>query len=228
MQRMGSGQGFWTLLSHDERRDLSGLGLLKDYSSGSTLCHEGDPATYVLILLAGWVKIFSTTKDGHEIVVALRGDSEIVGEVAGETTGRRNATIQAIGKVRALVVPWDKFSSFLDANQGADRAYRRVVTEKFNERDTMARLHAVTTGAQRLAVLVLDLAERHGDVTNDGVVNLVLPLSQEELASLAGTSRATITRAYANWRKRGLIRSGQRRITIIDVPGLRRVTGQQR
>ena len=228
MQRMGSGQGFWTLLSQDERRDLSDLGLLRDYSSGLTLCNEGDPATYVFILLAGWVKIFSTTKDGHEIVVALRGDSEIVGETAGETTGRRNATVQAVGKVRALVVPWDKFSSFLDANQGADRAYRRVVTEKFNERDTMVRLHAVTTGAQRLAVLLLDLAERHGDATGDGVINLVLPLSQEELASLAGTSRATITRAYANWRRRGLIRSGQHRITIIDVPGLRRVTGQQR
>jgi CRP/FNR family transcriptional regulator, cyclic AMP receptor protein len=161
-------------------------------------------------------------------VVALRGDSEILGETAGETTGRRNATIQAIGKVRTLVLPWDKFSSFLDANQGAARAYRRVVTEKFSERDTMARLHAVTTGAQRLAVLLLDLAERHGDTTNDGVINLVLPLSQEELASLASTSRATITRAYANWRKRGLIRSGQRRITIINVPGLRQVAGRPR
>jgi CRP/FNR family transcriptional regulator, cyclic AMP receptor protein len=228
MQRTGSGQGFWTLLSQDERRALSNLGLTREYPAGATICLEDDPATNVFVLLSGWVKIFSTTKDGHEIVVALRGDSEIVGETAGETTGRRNATMQAIDRVRTLVVPWEKFSSFLDVNQGADRAYRRVVTEKFNERDTMVRLHAVTTGAQRLAVLLLDLAERYGDVMNNGVINLALPLSQEELASLAGTSRATVTRAYSNWRKRGLIRSGQRRITIVDVPGLRQVTGQQR
>jgi CRP/FNR family transcriptional regulator, cyclic AMP receptor protein len=223
---MGSGQGFWTLLSRGEQDTLSGLGMHRDYSPGATLCLEDDPNTHVFILLAGWVKVFSATKDGHEIVLALRGDGDIVGETGGETTGRRNATIQAIGKVRALTVPYEKFSSFLDASQGADRAYRRVVTRKFNDADTLLRRRAVTTGAQRLAALLLDLAGRHGREV-DGATYLVMPLSQEELASLAGTSRATITRAYGNWRKRGLIRTGQRRITILDVPGLERIAGQQ-
>lgn len=224
MQGMGSGQGFWTLLSRDEQDTLSGLGMPRDYPPGATICLEGDPATHVYVLLAGWVKILSTTRDGHEIVLALRGDGDIVGETGGETTGRRNATIQAVGKVRALTVPYEKFSSFLDASQGADRAYRRVVTRKFNDADTLLRRRAVTTGAQRLAALLLDLAGRHGREVN-GATYVVMPLSQEELASLAGTSRATITRAYGNWRKRGLIHTGQRRITILDVPGLQRIAG---
>jgi CRP/FNR family transcriptional regulator, cyclic AMP receptor protein len=227
MQGMGSEQGFWTLLSQNEQRTLRDLGMTRDYPAGATICLEDDPTTHVFILLAGWVKVFSTTRDGHEIVVALRGDNEIVGETAGETTGRRNATIQAIGKVSTLVVPHDKFSSFLDSNLGAGRAYRRVVTQRFSDRDAMFRRHAVTTGAQRLAALLLDLAQRHGRARGD-VIDVVVPLSQAELASLAGTSRATITRAYANWRKRGLIRTGQRRITIFDPKGLRQVAGQQR
>jgi|HubBroStandDraft_6_1064221.scaffolds.fasta_scaffold165871_2 CRP/FNR family cyclic AMP-dependent transcriptional regulator len=224
MQGMGSGQGFWTLLSRLEQDTLSRLGMPRDYSPGATICLEGDPATHVYVLLAGWVKILSATRDGHEIVLALRGDGDIVGETGGETTGRRNATIQAVGKVRALTVPYEKFSSFLDASQGADRAYRRVVTRKFNDADTLLRRRAVTTGAQRLAALLLDLAGRHGREVN-GATYVVMPLSQEELASLAGTSRATITRAYGNWRKRGLIHTGQRRITILDVPGLQRIAG---
>ncbi len=225
MQGMGSGQGFWTLLAQDERDALSAVGLARDYAVGATLCVEGDPATHVFVLLAGWVKIFSTTKDGKEIVLALRGDKDIVGETAGETTGRRNATIQAIGKVRALIVPHDKFSSFLDANQGADRAYRRVVTQKFNDTDAILRSRTGTSGAQRLARLLLDLAERHGSEVN-GAIFVVMPLSQAELASLAGTSRATVTRALSNWRGRGLIRTGQRRITITDLKGLRKVAGR--
>jgi CRP-like cAMP-binding protein len=44
-------------------------------------------------------------------------------------------------------------------------------------------------------------------------------------SSLAGTSRATVARALNAWRKRGLIRTGQRRITLTDVPGLRRAAG---
>jgi len=63
-------------------------------------------------------------------------------------------------RVRALIVRSDKLSSFLDASQRAARAYRRVVTRKFNDTDTMLRHRLGTTGAQRLAALLLDLAER--------------------------------------------------------------------
>ena len=224
MQGTEPGHGFWGLLTHDERDALSGLGLRRDYPPGATMCLEGDPATHVFVLTAGWVKILATTSDGHEIVLALRGDGDIVGEIAGATTGHRNATVQAIGAVHALIVPYDKFSSFLDANPGASRTYRRVVTQKWNDADTMLRSRAVTTGAQRLARLLLDLAGRHGSRTG-GAIYLVMPLSQEELASLAGTSRATVTRALSNWRLRGFIRTGQRRITIVDLAGLRHVAG---
>jgi CRP/FNR family transcriptional regulator, cyclic AMP receptor protein len=226
MQGMGSGQGFLTLLSRDEREALNALGLRRDYSPGATLCLEGDPATHVFVLLAGWVKILSTTTDGHEIVLALRGGGEIVGEIGGET-GRRNATIQAVDTVRALIVPYGRFRSFLDTNLGADHAYRRFVTQRWNDADATLRSRTGTSGAQRLARLLLDLAERHGREVN-GVIYVVMPLSQEELASLAGTSRATVTRAFASWRKRGLIRTAPRRITILDLKGLQKVAGQQR
>ena len=58
MQGMGSEQGFWTLLSEDERAALSDLGMRKDYPVGAPLCLEGDPNTHVFILLHGWVRIF--------------------------------------------------------------------------------------------------------------------------------------------------------------------------
>ena len=222
---MGSGQGFWTLLSQDERATLSNLSLSRHYSPGTTICHEGDPDTHLFILLTGWVKILSTTADGHEIVLALRGDGEIVGEIAGETTGRRNATIQAIDAVDALIVLYDRFSSFLDNNPGADRAYRRVVTRKWNDTDTILRGRTGTSGAQRLARVLLYLADRRGQAVN-GAIYLDLPLTQDELASLAGTSRATVTRALSSWRRRGFLLTTQRHITIIDLGALRRVAGQ--
>jgi len=227
MQRMGPGQGFWTLLSADEQDALRGLGVPRDYRAGENLCLEGDPASHVFILLAGWVKILATTADGHRLVLALRGAGDIVGEIAGETTGHRNATIEAIDGVHTLIVRYDKFDVFLDANPGAGHAYRRVVMQKWNDTDAALRRRAGTTGAQRLAALLLDLAERHGRPVN-GAISLMTPsLSQEELASLAGTSRATVTRAFARWRKRGLIRTGQRRIMITDLPGLRWAAGQK-
>ena len=221
---MASRQGFWDLLTPDERRLLWSLGHSRKYPPGATMCVEGEPATHLFVLVGGLVKVFSVTENGHETVLALRGDGDIVGEAAGETAGRRNATMKAIGAVHALIVSYDAFTSFLDANLAASHAYRRVMAQRWTNADAILRRRMVTSGAQRLAGLLLDLAGRHGNQAGSAV-ELALPLSQEDLASLAGTSLATVTRALSNWRKRGLIRTGQRRITLIDLPGLQRAAG---
>lgn len=221
---MGSSQRFWYLLTADEQRALWALGHEKEYSPGAIICVEGDPATHLFILIGGLVKVLSATDNGHETILALRGDGEIVGETSGETVGRRNATMQAIDGVHALIVSYERFSAFLDTRPRASRAYRRMIAERWRDADAMLRQRMGTSGAQRLAGLLLDLARRHGSETGS-VIEIALPLSQEELASLAGTSRATVARALSNWRQRGLIRTGQRRMTLVDLPGIRKAAG---
>jgi CRP/FNR family cyclic AMP-dependent transcriptional regulator len=218
----GPAQGFWALLSDDERTALSGLGRPAVYPPGAVMCVEGDPATHVFVLVDGWVKIVGVTSDGHELTLALRGRGDTVGEMAGETTGYRTATVQAVGTVRALIVAYEKFRSFLDANDGADRAYRRMVTRRWNDAESMLRARSVTSGAQRLAGLLLELAD-----WRDSEVRAAMTLTQEELANLTGASRATVTRALSNWRQRGIIRTSQRDITITDLAALRKIAGQQ-
>jgi CRP/FNR family transcriptional regulator, cyclic AMP receptor protein len=218
----GPAQGFWALLSDDERTALSGLGRPAVYPPGAVMCVEGDPATHVFVLVDGWVKIVGVTSDGHELTLALRGRGDTVGEMAGETTGYRTATVQAVGTVRALIVAYEKFRSFLDANDGADRAYRRMVTRRWNDAESMLRARSVTSGAQRLAGLLLELAD-----WRDSEVRAAMTLTQEELASLTGASRATVTRALSNWRRRGIISTSQRDITITDLVALRKIAGQQ-
>jgi len=220
---MGPPQGFWSLLTGPEQSVLSGLGRMRVFPPGAALCVEGDPATHVFILVAGWVKILAVTSEGQEMVLALRGNGDIVGELA-EATGYRTATVQAAGTVRALIVGHDKFSSFLDSYLGASQAYRRFLTQRWSDTAAMLRRRSGTSGAQRLAFLLLDLAGQPGTGMADDVY-VTMPLSQEDLASLAGTSRATVTRALGNWRRRGFIRTGQRRITIMDPGALRQIAG---
>ena len=59
LHEVGPPQGFWGLLTGTEQSVLSGLGRMSVFPPGGTLCVEGDPATHVFILLAGWVKILS-------------------------------------------------------------------------------------------------------------------------------------------------------------------------
>lgn len=190
------------------------------------MCHEGDPATHLYVLVTGWVKILSVTSDGQERVLALRGNGDIVGEMAGEIAGHRTATLQAIDLVRALIVGYDRFNTYLDSNPGAAHAYRRTMTQRLSDTATMLSRHSVTSGAQRLATLLMELAERHGTEA-DSVVEVAMPLSQQELATLAGTSRATVTRTFRNWRQRGIVRTSQRHIAIIDPKSLRQIANHR-
>jgi CRP/FNR family cyclic AMP-dependent transcriptional regulator len=224
MSVTGSGGRFWHLLSDAERAWLSAAGQISTFPAGATICREGVPETHVFVLIAGWAMVTSVTEDGRELVLALRGQGDMVGELAGEV-GYRTATVRAIDTVRSLIVRLDIFTSFLDANPGADHAYRRVVTQRWKAASAMLFTRSTTNGSRRLAMVLLDLADQHGVQTDHGV-DISVPLSQAELASLAGVSRATLSRALSNWRGRDLIRTGQRHITITRVAGLRKVAGR--
>jgi CRP/FNR family cyclic AMP-dependent transcriptional regulator len=216
--------GFWALLSDTERADLTVAGRTSVFRPGDTMCVEGEPGTHVFVVVSGWVKIVSVTADGREMVLGLRGFGDIVGELAGDSGGYRTATIQALSLVQTIIVGYARFGAFLDTHPGAARAYRHVVTQRWGDAAAMLRSRTVHTGPQRIARLLLDLAERHGHGDGEEVI-VSIPLSQTELASLAGASRATVTRAFAGWRRRGLVDTSRRQVRITSVSALRRIAG---
>ena len=81
---IGPAQGFWALLTAEEQAVLADLGRIRVFAPGAMICDEGEPATHVFVLLDGLAKVVSSTADGHEQTLALRGDGDLVGEIAGQ------------------------------------------------------------------------------------------------------------------------------------------------
>jgi CRP-like cAMP-binding protein len=219
------GADFLGLLTAGDREALLAVGRPQAYKAGTALCMEGEPTTHVFILISGWVKVITVTHDGREMLAALRGSGDVIGEIAGQVTGYRTATIRAIGTVRALIVGTGQFGDFLDTHPSAARAHRRLMAEQQRIAHEAQRSHVLASGPQRLACLLLDLVTRHGGA-GDNALTAPLPLSQEEMASLIGASRSTVTRALHNWRSRQIIRTGQRNITILDQARLLKIAGR--
>jgi CRP-like cAMP-binding protein len=217
---------YWNLLDEAERADLRELGWPGVFEPGDVLCAEGEQTTHVFVLMAGWVKISSAIGGGRELVLGIRGSGDIAGELAAESAGSRTATVKAIDTVQALIVPHDSFSQFLDIHRGADRAYRTVLTRRWSEAADMLLSRSVNSGPQRLAGVLIDLAEQHGTPCNSGTV-ITIPLSQEEIANIAGVSRATMTRAVGDWRRRGLIKTGRHHLTITNITPLRHIAHRE-
>jgi CRP-like cAMP-binding protein len=225
---------FWGLLGEADRTDLIAVARARVFPPGGILCTQGEPTTHVFILQSGWVKILTDTSEGRQTLEALRREGEIVGEIAGQVTGYRTATVQALGPVHALLIGTRKLGDFLDARPVAAQAYRQAMAEVQQVAYEKQRSRDLLSGAQRLAGLLLDLTEQsglpgpanrggpHARANHDHTAP-PLQLSQEELASLIGASRSTVTRALQGWRSRHIIGTDQRRIQILDRARLRRI-----
>jgi CRP/FNR family transcriptional regulator, cyclic AMP receptor protein len=220
---------FWEQLGPPDQERLVAVGRVAQFGAGTTICRQGDPATHLFVVVSGLIKVLTDSRDGQQSVQALRGYGDVVGELAGELTGYRTASMVAVTEVEAVVVGHEKFLAFLDGHLPAAHAYRRMITRRFSDTADSLYAQSTTNGAQRLAQLLLDLAGKYGEPTGPGqALVLTLPLSQDELASLVSTSRATVTRALHDWRGRGLIQTRTRRITIVDPVTLRRLSGLDR
>jgi CRP/FNR family transcriptional regulator, cyclic AMP receptor protein len=216
---------FWGLLSGSDREALLATARPRVFGAGAALCMEGEPSTHVFVLVSGWVKVITVTRDGQEMLEALRGAGDVVGEIAGQVTGYRTATIRAVGTVHALLVGAEQFGVFLDTHASAAQAHRRVMAEQQRIAHESHRSYVLASGSQRLARLPLDLAARPGGADGNPLT-AAIPLSKEEIASLIGSSRSTVTRALHDWRSRQIIRTDQRQIMILDLARLQRIAGR--
>jgi len=85
---------FLDALTEAKAPDLRSAGRLRAYGAGVTLFHEGDDAGPVIVLLAGRVKVTSLSTAGREVIVAVRGPGDLLGEIAavdGAPAPRRRA-----------------------------------------------------------------------------------------------------------------------------------------
>ena len=72
----------------------------------------------------------------------------------------------------------------------------------------------------RLARVLVDIAWSCGQPTEEGLT-IAVALSQPELATMIGASEATVQKVLRELRENGIIRTGYRRITVVDLPALR-------
>lgn len=200
--------GFLASLDEDARAELEAAGRRRRYRPGSALFRQGERGASVVVLLEGRTKVLFDPGDGNEVLLSVRGPGELLGELAaldGEAT-ERLATVRAVDSVTALVVPATQLQVFAERHPHTAMAVLRTLADRIRAADRRRAEVASVDAARRLARLLLDLDEEHGDG---------LPLSQAELGSLIGASRESVARALGTLRAAGLVTSGRKTVTIV-------------
>lgn len=214
---------FWSSLEPAARDLLQRGGRSRTFTAGAHLLLQGEPPDQVLILQSGWAKVSVGDTEGREVVIAVRGPGELVGETGLLNDSPRTATVTALHPVTALSVTRTRFLAFLGDHPGAWPLIYRTASRRLAQSDGRIVALGSHDGAARLARFMLTLAEESGTPESDGI--RLPPLSQGELGSCVDASRETVARALRDWRVRGFIRTRWRRIVVLDADGLRKHLG---
>jgi CRP/FNR family transcriptional regulator, cyclic AMP receptor protein len=216
-------RGFAGILSDEDRAALEGLARRASFPPGTVILHEGVHPESVIVLLEGLVKVTSVAVNGRELVLAVCGPGELIGELAAIDEQPHVGTVVTIGGVTALVISARSFRGFLHERPAAADAVLRCVAGRFRDADRRLVEFGAGDALGRLASRLMELCANHGELSPRGVA-IVLPLSQEELAAWAGCSIKAAGNALHTLRELRLIETGRRRITILDPEGLRRLS----
>lgn len=178
----------------------------KSYGRQETIFLEGAPADAFYIIKSGLVKIYRLTQDGREKILGVFGEGDFFGEMGLLDDSPRSAGAVSLRRAELLVMDKPDFRRLLDKYPQVALNLSRVLSERLRRANEQIQdLAFRDTRARIIRTLVTIAAER--SLLEPGRDRIVLPLSHQELAGLAGTSRETVTRVVAELEKRGVVQS---------------------
>lgn len=197
----------WGLPEHDTQRVLAGA-RRRQFARGEVIFHEGDPAASVHLIDTGRVAVRVTTPLGEVATLDVLQPGGVLGELALLfPDGVRGATAVALEPVTTLSIDAATFAALRRDDPSVDHVLVRLLAARLQHVNARL-LEALYVPADvRVLRRLLELAALYGDV---------VALTQEDLAGLAGTTRATVNRVLRREEKAGFLRLARGRVTVVD------------
>jgi len=163
---------FFSSLSSEQLKQVALIAGEQTISSGEVLFRQGDIGDSLYIITSGQVKIFRTSSDGLETLLAHRGPGDSIGEMALLTDEPRSASVQATEDSALLVVTKHDFDQLLGDNLALAQIFVKIVAGRLRKADMR-----IEQGASQELALRDFLSQQHHPIE----------------AELIGTSRSIRT-----------------------------------
>lgn len=205
----------WPLLKdmpRDEVVRVLSAARRRSFSRHEVIFHEGDHGDALHLIDSGKVAVKVTTPTGDVATLLILGPGEFFGELALlDSNTPRTATVTAIEAARTLSIARTDFDQIRASHPQVTEVLVRILAEKV-KRYTNQLMEALYVPADlRVLRRVLELADAYAA---SGISTI--PLTQQDLAGLAGTSRATVNRVLREEMAKGNIRITRGRTTVVD------------
>lgn len=209
-------------LSEEELRSLSAKVTMRHFVAGELLFSEGELCRGLYIIAAGRVRIFKSSANGREQVLAVNGPGEAVAELPVFDGGNYPASVLALEETEIAFIAQEEFRGFCLEHPVVALKMLAAVGARLRRLVGIIEELSFTTVRQRLVAVLLKLVESGGRKTARGVI-VELPGTHLELAHQLGTVRELISRNLQRLQAEGLLEVDARHVLVRDVEGLKAV-----
>lgn len=164
----------------------------RKFSRGSLIYLPSDSSTSVLLLTSGRVKIYHITSEGKQAVLALIDPGELFGELAVFEGGKREEFAEAMENSTVVLIPQDEIQRLMETCPHVSLSVTRLMGLRRRRVERRLKSLLFRSNRERLVHLLMELAEKYGRITSEGIL-LNIKLSHQELASMIGSTRETVT-----------------------------------
>lgn len=211
----------WELLSglsDEDRRRVLSTARRRRYARREVLFHEGDPGDTLHLIDSGRVAVRITTPLGEVATMVVLGPGDVLGELAlVGGGGRRTATAVALEKVETLALHRDEFDDLRRRHPSVEGLLVAALAAQVGRLSRLLVEALYVSADKRVVRRLVDLCELYADGDTVDIT-----VTQEDLASLAGTSRATANRVVGELEQAGAIAVSRGRISVVDAALLAR------
>ena len=204
-------------LSDEEMAVLRPLLHRRTLTAGTILMHVEQPGEVAYVLVRGTAKVFVDQADGTEVILALRGPGDLVGEMSLLESEVRTASVATL---EPCLVLWIDRASLLRCLQTMPRLsfnLARLLARRLRLLGAQVQALVALDLAGRVARQLLALADEYGTPADAGSVVIPLRLTQSDLAALVGATRVRVNEVIVTFKQRDYIAvSREHRIIVLD------------
>jgi CRP/FNR family transcriptional regulator, cyclic AMP receptor protein len=218
MQRLWSLSHFslFERLNEVELRSLEKNAFTRRFPKDSAIYVPRDAADHVCLLAEGRIRLCSTTPDGKRAILGFVEVGEIFGELALIEEIQREERAEAERDSTVVLVRKETVQKLMDASAHLTMGITKLIGFRRTRVERRLRNLLFRSNRDRLMQLLLELADRYGKQTSQGIA-LEIRLSQQDIAAIIGATRESVTNVLGELQLEGLIKVARQNLVIRDL-----------
>jgi CRP-like cAMP-binding protein len=199
--------------------------ITRSIEEGSFFFMQGDEAKYLYILTSGQVKLMQSNPNGQQVNLRTIYPWQMFGAL-GVTRGpgaTYPATAETLENSTALAIQSAFLNSMMETRSYLSFDLMNLMTSYIQEMQARYRELATEKVEQRVANALIRLAGQAG-IKSEKEAGIELSFSRQDVAEMTGTTLYTVSRLLSDWERKGFIKTGREKITILKPHDLVRIS----